>query len=206
MLFHPANAALFCIISAHFISINRDQSKSSCQHLDICLSFKNRRKYFCWVQQLDYFLHFLQSKQTPKWRNWRKRKNAQILLGAWLPHRDRSKRQGVTPPARYIINPQVRHNYITGEEWGQIWEDSIPFEDLFLPWYCHCSCVWSYSLSELTFFLLISPFPNHIFPSSLATELLFLCSAGHRETPPPILHDMDSLKFQETAFMGISRI
>lgn len=59
---------------------------------------------------------------------------------------------------------------------------------------------------ELTFFLLISPFPNHIFPSSVATELLFLCSAGHRETPPPILHDMDSLKFQETAFMGISRI
>lgn len=103
-------------------------------------------------------MRFLQSKQTPKWRNWRKRKNAQILLGAWLPHRDRSKRQGVTPPARYIINPQVRHNYITGEEWGQIWEDSIPFEDLFLPWYCHCSCVWSCSLSELTFFLLISPF------------------------------------------------
>lgn len=127
----------------------------------------------------DYFLHFLQSKQTPKWRNWQKRKNAQILLGAWLPHRDRSKRQGVTPPARYIINPQVRHNYITGEEWGQIWEDSIPFEDLFLPWYCHCSCVWSYSLSELTFFLLISPFPNHIFPSSLATEFCW----SQRDSP-----------------------
>lgn len=130
MLFHPANAALFCIISAHFISINRDQSKSSCQHLDICLYLLKIDEKFL-LSTTYYFLHFLQSKQTPKWRNWRKRKNAQILLGAWLPHRDRSKRQGVTPPARYIINPQVRHNYITGEEWGQIWEDSIPLKIYF---------------------------------------------------------------------------
>lgn len=119
----------FSPVFVQFISINGNHSKlfGIKYFLSRCGSF---------LLGIVDFLHFLQIKAAHKWRNWQNEK-FQILLGARLPHRDRSKPERVTPPAYYIISPQVRHNYITGEEWGQIWEDCNPFEDLFLSWYCH---------------------------------------------------------------------